>query len=320
MNKFILFFILILTFNAIDAQRVAFEKDEIFIGDQIELIFEIHENIGDDILFPEFENVIIEGIEIIEKSKVEYIESENLLRQIYVITSFEDSLFLLYPFEFKVDNKIIKTNPSRLQVKYYKADSVLLSKIDSSGLVNIVDIKEPIETPMSFKEFINRFGIYIIAFLLIMIIVFAVRYFYKKRKENKPVFFIPEPDIPAHVFALDQLNILKKKELHKKEKLKPFYTELSFIIRSYIESRFRIEALELVTNEIIDEFSNTEFANDETFRKLEELLYLSDLVKFAKKQPDNHENEIMIEYAFSFVNQTKQKEFTELEINDEEII
>jgi len=320
MNKSVLFFIFILSFNVLIAQRAAFEKDEIYIGDQIKLILEIPENIGNDILFPAFENVIIEGIEIIESSEVEYIKSENLLRQTHIITSFEDSLFLLYPFEFKVDNKIIKTNPLRLQVSYYKPDSVLLSQIDTTGQLKIVDIKPPVEAPMTFKEFFYRFGIYIIAFLIIVILFFVLRYYYRKRKENKPVFSKPKPEIPPHVQALEQLKILKNKELHKQEVLKPFYTELSFIIRLYIENRFRIEALESVTNEIIDEFINTEFANDETVIKLRELLNLSDLVKFAKNLPNEHENELMIEYAFSFVNHTKQEEPEEPETQNQEII
>ncbi|MCD4793126.1 MAG: BatD family protein [Bacteroidales bacterium] len=320
MKKSILLIIFISSFNVLIAQRASFEKDEIFIGDQIELILEIPKNIGNDILFPVFENVIIEGIEILETSEVEFIEPENLLRQTYVITSFEDSLFLLYPFEFKVDNKIIKTNPLRLQVSYYKPDSILMSKIDTTGKLRIVDIKPPVETPMTFKEFINRFGIYIIAFLIVVILIFVVRYFYKKRKDNKLVFTKPKPKIPVHVHTLEQLKVLKKKELHKKEILKPFYTELSFIIRSYIENRFKIEALESITNEIIDEFSKTEFANDETISKLEELLSLSDLVKFAKNRPNEHENELMIEYAFSFVNLTKQEELAEQEIKNQEII
>ena len=64
----------------------------------------------------------------------------------------------------------------------------------------------------------------------------------------------------------------------------------------------------MITSEIINEFAKTEFGNETLKNHLKELLNLSDTVKFAKNKPDAHENEIMFEYAESFVNKTKERE------------
>jgi hypothetical protein len=86
---------------------------------------------------------------------------------------------------------------------------------------------------------------------------------------------------------------------------------LSTIIRTYIENRFDIPALESVTTEIIDEFDKTQYAVPEIISKVKDLLSLSDMVKFAKDKPDSYKNELMIEYAFSFINFTKEAEIIE---------
>ncbi len=140
----------------------------------------------------------------------------------------------------------------------------------------------------------------------------------KRKSEDKPLFVKEKPKIPAHIIAVQRIEILKKKELHKKEDLKPFYTELSTIIRMYVEERFHIPALEQITSEIINDFDKTEYGNEALKTKLRELLSLADTVKFAKNKPAEHENEIMYEYALSFVNNTKEAEKTEEIITETE--
>jgi len=294
------------------SQAAVLEKNNITVGDQIQLHVQIDKSKGEKIEFPVFENNIIDGIEIIKRSEIFETDNQTRLRQTYTITSFEDSLFLIKPFIFKVDGKEISTNALQLKVTYYKPDSAFISKIDTSNnQIPIADIKPVMNTPMTFNEFIKRFWMYIIGVIVLVILFFVIRYYLRKIKKDEPIFVKPEPRIPAHIPALEKLNQLKEKQVHKQSNLKPFYTELSTIIRTYIENRFDIPALESVTTEIIDEFDKTQYAVPEMISKVKDLLSLSDMVKFAKDKPDSYKNELMIEYAFSFINFTKEAEIIE---------
>ena len=311
MRKTFLLIFNVIIFYSSYSQRASFEVEKISIGDQIKFTLEISKNKGKIIKFPILENVITEGIEILDVTEVINDEKSNRLYQEYLITSFEDSLFLIYPFEFNVDGKIVKTNPVRLEVKYYKADSALISKIDTTQQLQIADIKDPIDAPFTFHEFIKRFWVYVLIILLMIVVYFTIKYILKRKKEGAPILIKPKPKIPAHIVAYEKLEKLKKEESHKKIDLKPFYTQLSNIIRLYMEDRFKIPALESVTSEIMDAFNKSEFSNEEIDNKLKELLSLSDMVKFAKNKPDEYENELMFEYAYSFIDNTKQKEYKE---------
>lgn len=306
--KYFIISIIIFFPSLLFSQAAILEKKEILIGDQINFSLQIDKNKGKDIQFPVFENELIIGIEILERSDIEEVDGGTRLRQSYKITSFEDSLFLLKPFIFKVDGKEIETNPLRLQVSNYKPDSAFISKIDTTQQIPITDIK-PIEVaPMTFKEFFSRFWWIFLIIIIGIVSYFAYRYMKNRPKFETPIFVKPKPKIPAHVKAIEKLEQLKKQELHKQENLKPFYTQMSTIIRTYIEERFKIPAMEQITSEIIDEFNKTEFTNKDMDSKLKDLLSLSDMVKFAKNEPDEYKNEMMIEYAFSFVKYTKEDE------------
>ncbi len=311
--KYTLYLLLFIP-NILLSQAAILEKDEMLIGDQIKFTLQIDKSKGNDIQFPVFENELIKGIEIIERSEIQEVDKNKSLKQAYLITSFEDSLFLIKPFVFKVDGKEYKTNPLRLKVSNFKPDSAFVSKIDTTQQIPITDIKSVERAPMTFEEFFSRFW-YIFVFILIGILAyFLFSYFKNKPKKKTSIFIKSKPIIPAHISALDKLEKLKQKQLHKQKELKQFYTEMSNIIRTYIEERFKIPALEQVTSEIINDFNKTKFANNDMNNKLRELLSLSDMVKFAKNEPDEYKNEMMFEYAFSFINFTKISQ--EIEEND----
>ena len=72
--------------------------------------------------------------------------------------------------------------------------------------------------------------------------------------------------------------------------VKEYYSELTEIVRNYIERVLQVPALEKTTDEIIGMLRNFHDANTiqtskETIKKLKELLQEADLVKFAKSKP-----------------------------------
>ena len=103
---------------------------------------------------------------------------------------------------------------------------------------------------------------------------------------------------------------------NQNNKVKEYYSELTDIVRGYIESEIKVSALEKTTDEIIDtltDFNNAETieTSKETIKKLKALLQEADLVKFAKSKPLAIEIEEDRKDAEDIVNNLKPKPIIE---------
>lgn len=123
--------------------------------------------------------------------------------------------------------------------------------------------------------------------LLIMIILILLAYLiYKKIKSKKNLnqYQISIDTRTPYEKAIDRLKELIAKKLIEQNKVKEYYTELSDIVRTYIEEEFKIPATQLTSNELIRKLKN-EF-KIEIIIILREFFEISDLVKFAKYLPE----------------------------------
>lgn len=120
---------------------------------------------------------------------------------------------------------------------------------------------------------------------------------------------------PAHEVALEKLHDLGDKKLWQNGQEKAYQSELTYIIREYLENRYDIMALESTTDEIVKELEDKEFdPTDE--QNLREILQVADLVKFAKAKPEMSIHERFLDSAKGFVRKTKLT-VTDEPINEE---
>lgn len=292
------------------AQNAVPEKNTILIGDQVGIKLSIPINKGKQILFPQFEEQIINGIELVKVSETDTSE-QNELEQIYTVTSFEDSTFTIPPFIFIVDGDSLRTDSFVLKVSYFMPDSSFISKIDTSQTIPLADIKSVIKTPMTFAEFKERFGDLILIILVVLFIVGIGIYLYIRRKKNKPIFAPSKPKIPPYEKALQALKKIEQEGFPQGKRIKIFYDNVTDIIRIYIEERFKIPATDYVSLQIINDLkANTEIEK-EPIIQLESMLKTADLVKFAKYIPNEYMNERNLKTGFEFLEATKPAKETE---------
>lgn len=289
-----------------EAQMLKVTPDSILTGDRAELSLLVPLDAGEKIRFPQFEDTLIDGIEILEKKNPDTIN--NKLRHRYTITAFEDSTFIIPPFPFLIDGDTGQSLSLMLKVSYYRPDSAFMSKIDTSQAVPLADIKEPVNTPLSFAEFKERYGKLILIILAGMLILAAGIYIYIRRKQNKPIFAPAPPKVPPHVKALQALENIKEKGIPQGEKMRKFYDEVSYIIRVYIEERYAIPAPDYISFEIISALKQKTDIESKQIDNIEQLLQTADMVKFAKYSPALYISERNLKYAFDFVNKTKEIE------------
>jgi hypothetical protein len=214
----------------------------------------------------------------------------------YVISVFDTGTFVIPPFPvayFPTDSlgeyKLIEAS----------AITIFVESVIQDEERNLRDVKPPIDIPYDYFALFSVLA----SVLLIGALVFFGYRFYKKRKETGYLIRPPEPPKPAHEIALTALEELLKKDLLSQGLIKEFYTEISEIIRRYIEGRFFIPALEETSREILSELSRQDI-EDEIQYIAREMLDLSDLVKFAKHKPVEDENQKVINLSRQFIEKT----------------
>ena len=157
----------------------------------------------------------------------------------------------------------------------------------------------PIEQPVSMKEVFP----WILGVLLLALAGLVVWYFVKHRKpkldENgEPV---KGPVTPPYDKAIGDLESLKQQKLWQAGKVKEYYSNLTDIAREYIEGQFKVNAVEMTTDDILQEVQELHF-DEKLYGKLKDTMELSDLVKFAKYTTSPLENDNAMSDMTDFVN------------------
>lgn len=149
---------------------------------------------------------------------------------------------------------------------------------DDSG--DIRDIRGPMGIPIG--------ALWLALWVLLPLLVVAVlwivaRRLRAKKDETARPALGPLPR-PAHEVALEALTALDASPLLERGMVKEYHIEASDILRTYVEQRFGVDALEMTTVEVL---AGLEAAGvDARFRDgLRAFLEQCDLVKFAKVRP-----------------------------------
>ena len=87
-----------------------------------------------------------------------------------------------------------------------------------------------------------------------------------------------------HLLALRRLEALTQKRLWQQGQVKEYYAELTHILRSFLEQRYQIPALESTSDALLALLAHTDFPEPQV-ALLRELLTQADLAKFAKSVP-----------------------------------
>jgi len=289
----------VVAFSQMITLQAKLDSNKILIGDQIKLHLLLNKTKDANVSFPILPDSLPGGIEIIERLKPDTLSKNgnNLsIQQSFVITSFDSGMRVIPPigFEFVHDTltDTIYTDSLYLMVSSPKIDTTKNS---------IFDIKAPIDEPFSLMEIIE-YVLYGIAALLVIV---AGIYVYRKLKKREPLIKIPhKPADPPHIIALRELDALKEKKLWQNNHIKRYHSDLTEIIRKYIEDRFGIWALEMTSYEILDAIGHEKYVPEKLHSEIRFMFTTADFVKFAKAQPLPDENDTCMRYAYNFVNNT----------------
>jgi hypothetical protein len=271
-----------------------------WIGNQAHLSFEVTQQPKQKVVMPLFSDSIVKGLDLVEQVKMDTVTSENgslKVTQHYVVTAFKDSILTIRPFPFVMNGDTIWSNSLTLKV-------VQPFKVDTAAS-SVADIKPVYEPKFDWVGLIQTILLIVVILALLVVLYIYVRKYWQK----KPIFEkAPEPALPPHIIALHHLDKIKEDKAWQQGRSKEYHTELTDVIREYIEPVFGMKSMEMTSEEILYQLRSMRKSDKTSYLGLQQILQLADLVKFAKWNPLPDEHELSLKNAYLFVNQTKKVE------------
>jgi hypothetical protein len=273
----------------------------ILIGDQVDLSLGFSFPKGTQVIWPTIQDTILGNIQVINRSKIDTSFSADKktvqLTQKLRLTCFDSGFYTIPPIKFfyrNLPDTNVRSEQTDIQVL-----TVHTLAVDTTQAIK--PIKGPIKITFSLMDYLP----WIIAGLLFLGIAGFLIFYYFKRKKGEPIFVLrPAVKYQPHEWALVELEKLRVKKLWQAGKIKDYHTELTDILRKYIEDRFHLMAMESTTAEILEDIENKTLVLKEYREILNKTLSMADLIKFAKYLPLPEEHEKSMDCAIDFINRT----------------
>ena len=250
--------------------KAEIDTTSIRIGEQFQLKISVDET--QNVIIPKIQ---LKGLEVIDSTRIDTIKN-SLIRR-YILTGFDSGAFYIPQQQIFVKNQAFLTDSLLINIATIAIDTTKVKKFP---------IKSIKKEPYTFDDF--RIYIYLVLAILAIIGFWIYWFVIRKRKETEdaPTY----RTLPPFEEAILRLNELDEKLLWQNNKIKEYYSELTEIVRGYIERELKVPALENTTDEVlamIKDFKNADSieTSKETIKKLKDLLQEADLVKFAKSKP-----------------------------------
>ena len=170
--------------------------------------------------------------------------------------------------------------------------------LDEGG--DIRAIRGPLGIPLSV--------IYVLPWVLLLALLGGLGYWlWIKRRpvEAGPRRSVAIPRFP-HEDADDALARLEASRLLERGKIKEYHILASEIIRTYVEGRFGVYALEMTTGEVVEGLRGSDVPEDDV-GAFDVFASRCDLVKFARLRPASDACRDILEAARAFVAQTQPR-------------
>lgn len=244
------------------------DRDLIKIGEEVKLGVTVEATLSDLVVFPEQQTM--GSLEVITSYPVDSLRQEDkltLFKQ-YGITQFDSGDYWVPQL------KILKNNAQLL------SDSLLISvrevEVDTTKQ-QLYDIKPALTIETNVPPDYSWMW-----WLLLLFPVGVIVYLLSRKREQKSY----EETLQPYEWSRYRLQKLDESGLLENRQWKEYYTELTYILRRYIDSKVYGQTLESTTEQLIRELKiamsdKGMHITDNSQQSLESILQKADLVKFA---------------------------------------
>jgi hypothetical protein len=276
--KFKLYLLLLLLSNVVFAQQkqvlTSIDTTKNKIGAEFKLTLKTDVDTLSKVVFPNARN--FGALEVIQSYPIDTIRKNDRYELVkkYGLTQFDSGKYTIPSVRILINNKAFLSDSIKVEVADVKVDTLKQKMYD---IKDIVAVDNPI----------GDWWKYILGLLVLAGLGVAGYWYFKKHQKEKIEEEIYKTPIEK---ATSLLNNLEKKELWQRGEVKEYYSELTDIVRNYIEEAIEIPAMESTTSELIEGLKVASRKkkmklSQETIENLFVVLKQADLVKFAKSKP-----------------------------------
>lgn len=257
--------------------KSSIDSTTIKIGEQITYKIEVETDTTNLVVFPEGQTFTpLEMIESYTPDTTRNNAKYHLVKK-YGLTQFDSGSYTIPRQKIIIGTNEYLTDSLRVEVNNILVDST------KQGLY---DIKPFIEVK---KTGSNWWKTALIVIAILSLIVFLMYWFIWRKKPLTEAEEIAL--LPPYERAKMALQKLDKSDYLQQAELKGYYSELTFIIRRYLDEQVYDRALESTTDELVNRLNLLKDGNQielskNDIRNIETILKRADLVKFAKVTPD----------------------------------
>lgn len=266
-------------------------KESILVGQETTITYKITAETGDSIQFDpmtmEIPSKALSGgrltqdgttFEIIDEFSDTSIINGSKLQWTgkYVVTAWDSGMFVIPGPQVIIEDSL-----------FYFGDLLIsCDLVDHNAKVDLYDIREHYadvpDEPFNILKFLAGNWWWIaLSIIAVVVLIFL-------RNRNKELVEEPVQRISLKQRTLMAIEALDKEKLWEKERLKDHFIELSYILRSYLTARYDISLLEKTTHQA-KLLLREKGLEDDTIDVINRILSQSDMVKFAKSNPDSIE-------------------------------
>ncbi len=261
------------------AQKISstIDSTSIKVGQELIYSIEVETDTSSLVVFPEGQTFL--PLEMIESYNVDAIKFGDRfkLTKKYGLTQFDSGTYTIPRQKILIGDFEAFTDSLKVEVKSIEVDTT------KQPLYSIKPIIEVDKSPSKWWLY------FLIIILSIAIIGFLLYWFIWREKpltEDEKVALLPPYErAKLALVELDKSGYLQNEEI------KEYYSELTGIIRKYLDEKVYDHALESTTDELINRLHLLKDGNQidlskEDIKNIDTILRRADLVKFAKSKPD----------------------------------
>jgi hypothetical protein len=244
------------------------------VGDQIQLTVTVEHPVGARVAWPD--SLDLDPFEVLGAEALAPAREGGSVRSgvVLTLTAFELGELEIPSFEVWVEGP--GEASQTLATDRFGVEVVSVG-VDEGG--DIRDIRGPLAVPLG----VVTVSLWLVALGALVAVAFWLGRRMRRKKAGGPV--TPVPTRPPHEVALEALTRIAASSMLERGQVKEYHIAISEALRTYVEGRFLVPALEMTTREVVDGLGSGD-APRGFIDGLRRFLDRCDLVKFAKVRPD----------------------------------
>lgn len=272
-----LLMLLFLSSSIVAQVTATVDTTNIAIGEQIKFEIAVETDSTNRVVFPEGQTFM--PLEMVESLGIDSIRQEEKIKLLktYLLTQFDSGSYTIPRQKIIIKEEPFYTDSLRVKVSGVEVDTT------KQGLY---DIKPLIQTEQARSGF---WGLLLIILLILSVGAFLVYWFIWRKKpltEEEEIALLPPYEQAKYA-----LTKLEESKFLIRSEIKEFYSELTLILRKYLDEKVYDRAMESTTQQLIERLELLKEGNQiplekDTIKNIESILKRADLVKFAKSEPD----------------------------------